>query len=96
VNPDELRAWVFSQAKKRPLEWHSEEGKAEWPDTFPHFAESHRFRVSLSIPRTSLIWDFSGGYSLRVNVFLNPDGTPVDVDEYLLLANGITIDFLAR
>lgn len=100
VNPDDLRAWVFTQIKRNPEGGNFREAAADWPDTFPRFAGSRHFTVHLSPSHDAqgagLIWGFSGGYGLKATVWLNPDGTPVDVEDDPPWAKGVTFDFLAK
>jgi hypothetical protein len=105
VNPDELRTWVCSQVTKHPDGGYLD-AEADWPETFPRFSGSRGVRMYLYPSNENptpldtlcayLVWDFSGGYALKVSVQVNPDGTPVDVDDREPWAKGITFDFLAR
>jgi hypothetical protein len=107
VNPDELRAWVFSQFQKHPEGGYIEELVEEWPKTLPHFKGSRSSSVRLdssnekadSPRRAVLVWNFSGGYGLLVSIWLNPDGAPVD-EEYTSpdqeWARGVSFSFLHK
>ena len=106
VNPDELRSWVFSQHKKHPEGGYSREGTEEWPHSFPRFAAARHFMVHLAPSgeaqsakgtlRGFAVWNFSCGEGLKVEVWLNPDGTPLDMEDEPPWAEGITFQHLHK
>jgi hypothetical protein len=106
VNPDELRAWARMQFKKHPKGGYIKISAEELPKTFPHFAVSRGLSLHLEpsdvdqrhsdVLMVILVWGFSAGYSMSVNVWLNPDGSPADTGDGPFWAKGITIDILSK
>lgn len=96
VNPEELRAWVFEQLKKHPVEGPTDSSE-EWPLTFPRFkgrtprvyvytwCKDHRGKETRG---ASMHWDFFDR-TLSVVVYLNLDGTPADIDDESTWAKGV-------
>jgi hypothetical protein len=106
VNPDELRAWAWTQIKEHPEGGDRTVSEEEWPKTFPHFTQSRALSLLLDpsevrqnnrdVMRAALLLGFSAGYRLKVTVWLNADGSPPDWENERDWARGITIDLLSK
>lgn len=101
VDPEELRTWAYSQLQAEAESGASRKAAAAWPAAFPTFPGSelkvflHHGQKKSDGSNVVLVWHF-GGAALKVSVFLEPDGSPVDFEDDPPWSTGIDFTYLRK